>query len=67
MSRLPPKTPSQRTACARQSVMPSWLPTSSAPVVERAASFVGLTSRYLLYHPLPDAWEILRVVVNIRS
>ena len=40
MSRLPPKTPSQRTACARQSVMPSWLPTSSAPL-SKAASPLG--------------------------
>ena len=37
MSRLPPKTPSQRTACARQSAMPSWLPTSSAPLSTLAA------------------------------
>ena len=40
MSRLPPNTPSQRTACARQSVMPSWLPTSSAPL-SKAASPLG--------------------------
>ena len=31
MSRLQPKTPSQRTACARQSAMPSWPPTWSSP------------------------------------
>ena len=37
MSRLQPKTPSQRTACARQSVMPSWLPTSSAPLSKAAS------------------------------
>ena len=40
MSRLLPKTPSQRTACARQSAMPSWLPTSSAPL-SKAASPLG--------------------------
>ena len=40
MRRLPPKTPSQRTACARQSVMPSWPPTSSAPL-SKAASPLG--------------------------
>ena len=40
MSRLQPNTPSQRTACARQSAMPSWLPTSSAPL-SKAASPLG--------------------------
>ncbi len=40
MSRLPPKTPSQRTACARQSAMPSWPPTLSAPL-SKAASPLG--------------------------
>ena len=40
MSRLPPKTPSQRTACARQSAMPSWPPTSSVPL-SKAASPLG--------------------------
>ncbi len=40
MSRLPPKTPSQRTACARQSAMPSWPPTSSAPL-SKVASPLG--------------------------
>ena len=34
------ETPSQRTACARQSAMPSWLPTSSAPL-SKAASPLG--------------------------
>ncbi len=40
MSRLPPKTPSQRTACARQSAMPSWPPTLSAPL-SKVASPLG--------------------------
>ena len=64
MSRLPPKTPSQRTACARQSAMPSWPPTSSAPLSKAASPYaVGLTSSYLLHHPLPDDWEKQRVLV----
>ena len=63
MSRLQPKTPSQRTACARQSAMPSWHPTSSAPL-SKGRQPVGLTSSYLLHHPLPDDWEKQRVLVK---
>ena len=63
MRRLPPKTPSQRTACARQSAMPSLAPDIVRAIVEGRQP-VGLTSSYLLHHPLPDDWEKQRVLVK---
>ena len=63
MRRLPPKTPSQRTAYARQSRYAFLAPDIVRAIVEGRQP-VGLTSSYLLHHPLPDDWEKQRVLVK---
>ena len=69
MSRLPPKTPSQRTACARQSVNAFLAPDIVRAIVEGRQP-VGLTSSYLcllFIHPRASNLISLRSVLPSSS